>query len=134
MKKIVIIGSASLQEKIKHWKSFWESIGYDVTDYPSPIPSDTFINKYPQVHKGFFNNIKNSDTIFIMNENKNGVIGYIGAESFAEIAFAVAQNLIYGKNLEILLLRMPEKRVQSYDEIILWLRLGWIKLHKENTA
>lgn len=63
-----------------------------------------------------------------MNEDKNGVVGYLGAESFAEMCFGVAQNLIHNKNIEIILLQMPEKRVQSYDEINLWLKLKWIKL------
>jgi hypothetical protein len=65
-----------------------------------------------------------------MNENKNGIVGYLGAESFAEMAFGVAQNLLYNKNIEILLLQLPGNKVQSYDEILLWMKLGWICLLK----
>lgn len=128
--KVVIAGSASLQEKVRYWKSFWENDEYEVVNYPSSIPSDTFLDKYPQIHKKFFDDIENANVVFIMNETKNGIIGYIGAESFAEMAFAVAQNLVHGKNIEIILLQMPEERVQSHDEVLLWLKLGWIKLYK----
>ncbi len=66
-----------------------------------------------------------------MNEDKNNIKGYLGAESFAEMCFGVVQNLIYNKNIEVMLLQMPERNVQSYDEIMLWLKLGWIKVYKE---
>ncbi|MCD4704858.1 hypothetical protein K8R66_02155, partial [bacterium] len=83
---------------------------------------------YPQVHKNFFQNITEADVLFIMNEDKNNISGYLGAETFAEMCFGVAQNLIYNKNIEIILLQMPDSKVQSYDEVKLWLKLGWIKL------
>jgi len=133
-KKLVIAGSASLQEKIKYWKSLWENNGFEVIDYPDAISAKTFIEDYPKVHKDFFRNIEKADIIFIMNENKNGITGYIGAETFAEMGYAVTQNLIHDKKLEVILLQMPEKSVASYDEIVLWLNLGWIKLlDKSNT-
>lgn len=131
MKKVVIAGSASLQKEITHWISLWESKGYEVLDYPTPISPDIFLEEYPQAHKDFFNNIENTDILFVMNENKNGITGYIGAESFAEMGFGVAQNLIHGKNIEVMLLQVPESAVQSHEEVELWLKLGWIKLYKE---
>ncbi len=67
-----------------------------------------------------------------MNEDKNNIEWYIWAETFAEICFWVAQNILYNKNIEIILLQMPEKSIQSYDEIILWLRLWWIKLYDKS--
>lgn len=63
-----------------------------------------------------------------MNEDKNGITGYIGAETFAEMAFGVTQKVVYGKDLEILLLKRPGENVFSFSEIELWLKLGWIKL------
>lgn len=132
MKKAVIAGSASLQKKVRCWKKFWEERGYSVTSYPSPISKETFLQEYPKVHAEFFKNITEADILFVMNEDKNGIIGYLGAESFAEMCFGVAQNLVYNKNIEVILLQMPDKRVQSYDEIILWLKLGWIKLYEKN--
>jgi hypothetical protein len=127
-KKVVIIGSASLQEKIQWWKSWWEGQGLEVTAYPAPVPQETFLKEYPKVHTDFFASLEEADLVFVMNEDKNGVPGYIGAESFAEMAFAVAQNLVHDKRIDVLLLRMPDKSVQSYAEVELWLKLGWIRL------
>ena len=38
--------------------------------------------------KKYFNIIKNSDAILVINENKNNIKNYIGANTFLEIAFA----------------------------------------------
>ena len=89
------------------------------------------MKKYPIRHKEFFESITKTDILFIMNEDKNGITGYIGAESFAELAFGLTQNLLYNKNIELVILKMPSPGVQCYDEICLWLKLGWIKLYKE---
>ncbi len=130
MKKIVIAGSASLQEKILYWKKTWEDQGFEVIAYPLAIPEENFLERYPTVHVDFFKKITEADILFIMNEDKNGVEGYIGAESFAEMCFGVSQNLIYQKNLEIILLKMPDDKTQSYNEVSLWLKLGWIKFYQ----
>lgn len=129
-KKVVIAGSASLQEKSEFWKRYWEGMGCCVTDCPQPINKENFLEEYPEVYKVFFKNITEADTLFIMNEDRKGIVGYLGAESFAEMCFGVAQNLVYNKKLEIILLQKPGERVQSHEEITLWLKLGWIKLHK----
>lgn len=129
--KVVIAGSASLQKKVHYWKKHWENKGYNVIDYPTPIPKETFLEEYPKVHKDFFNNIVKSDILFVMNEDRNNIKGYVGSESFAEMCFGVTQNLIHNKNIEVILLKMPEEKVQSYEEVQLWLKLGWIKLYKE---
>lgn len=131
MKKVVIAGSSSLQEKIQYWKGFWENKWYSVINYPAPIPKETFLEEYPQVHAKFFKDMSATDILFVMNENKNDIIGYLWAESFGEMCFVVSQNLIYNKNIEVILLQLPEKKVQSYDEINLWLKLNWIKILKE---
>jgi len=57
MKKVVIAGSVSLQEKIVFWKKFWEDEGYYVTDYPKKIKDENFLEEYPNVHKNFFKSI-----------------------------------------------------------------------------
>ena len=131
-RKLVIAGSASLQEKIQYWKKFWENKGFAVTGHPQSISDETFLRDYPQIHADFFQNLADADILFAMNEDKNGISGYLGAESFAEMSFAVAQNLIYHKKIKIIILQMPDRRVQSYAEIILWLKLGWIILYNDN--
>lgn len=131
MKKVVIAGSAKLQDKINSWKLFFENNGYEILDYPKAIDNTNFMNLYPNIHKEYFENITHTDILFLMNEDKNNVEGYIGDESYAELAFGVAQNLIYNKSIEILIYKMPSDKVQCYEEIQLWLELGWIKLYKE---
>lgn len=69
----------------------------------------------------------------MLNENQKSLVGYIGVESFAEIAFAVTQKLIHDKNFEVILLQMPDKNVQSYEEIVLWLQLGWMRLFNKTS-
>jgi len=129
MKKVVIVGSASLQEKILSWEKTWGDRGFIVVAYPQ-IPQDNFLKLYPDVYADFFRNITETDILFVMNEDKNGIEGYLGAESFAEMCFGVSQKLLYQKNIDIILLKMPSEQVQSYNEINLWLKLGWIKLYQ----
>ena len=131
MKKITISGSAKLQDKINNWRDYFKKLEYEILDYPKPIDSKHFMELYPEIHRKYFENISNSDILFIMNEDKNGIEGYIGAETYAELAYAVIQNLNYGKNIDVVLLKMPSNKIQCYDEIKLWLELGWIKLYKE---
>lgn len=130
MKRIVIAGSAKLQDKINLWKSFFAEKKYKILDYPKPIDEEKFMELYPSIHKNFFENITKTDTLFVMNEDKNNIEGYIGAESYAELTFGLAQNLIYNKNIDLIILKMPSREVQCYDEIKLWIELGWIKLYE----
>lgn len=132
MPKVVIAGSAKLQNNINYWKQKFSDNNYEVLDYPKAIEKEKFIELYPNIHKSFFENITKTDILFIMNEDKNGKIGYIGSESFAELTFGLAQKLVYGKNIELVILKMPSEDVQCYEEINLWLNLGWIKLYKED--
>lgn len=127
MKKVVIAGSAKLQDEIKKWIQYWSSKdGYTVLDYPKVISRDNFENLYPDAHKNFFKNIAEADVLFIANEKKNGIDGYIGAETFAELGFGLAQKLVNNKNIKLILVHMPAKEVACYDEIVLWRKLGWI--------
>lgn len=131
MRKVVITGSVKLQSDIYYWKQKFSDDNYLVLDYPREIEKEKFMELYPIIHKDFFENIIKTDILFIMNEDKNGKIGYIGAESFAELVFGLAQKLVYDKNIELVILKMPSKDIQCYEEIDLWLRLGWIKLYEE---
>lgn len=127
--KVVIAGSAGLQDEIQKWIKYWENKeGYYVINYPHEIPSDNFESLYPKVHADFFKDITETDVLFIANDRKKGIDGYIGAETFAELGFGLAQNLIYSKNIKLILANMPTKEVACYDEIVLWLKLGWIEI------
>jgi hypothetical protein len=125
--KVVIAGSTKLQNEMQKWIEYWNSKdGYLVLDYPKIIPQDHFEKLYPDIHKNFFKNITETDVLFIANEKKNGIDGYIGAETFAEFGFGLAQKLVNGKNIKLILANMPSKEVACYDEIVLWKKLGWI--------
>jgi len=131
MKKVVIAGSAKLQQEIQNWRELFKNKDYEVLDYPKKIDETEFMELYPNVHKEFFENITKTDMLFIMNEDKNGKYGYIGAEAFAELTFGLAQKLVYNKEIELVILKMPSQDVQCYEEVDLWLKLGWIKLYEE---
>ncbi len=131
MKKVVIAGSAKLQKEINKWLKIFESKNYEILDYPRKIEQEKFIELYPSIHKTFFERITKTDMLFIMNEDKNGKYGYIGAEAFAELTFGLAQKLVYNKEIELVILKMPSQDVQCYEEVDLWLKLGWIKLYEE---
>jgi hypothetical protein len=130
--KVVIAGSASLQGKISEWRNYWnDKDNHIVIDFPLAIKNKNFIKIYPEVHKKFFRNILKADILFIVNEDKNGINGYIGAEVFAELVYGLMQNLISGQKIKIILAKMPSQKVQSFEEIKLWLKLGWIKIYKK---
>src|SRR3989344_9581874 len=128
-KKIVISGSAYLQKEMHWWRYFWNNRkNHSVIDFPHSIKNKNFIKDYPRIHKKFFLNIAKSNVLFVANESKNGIKGYIGAEVFSELAFGVMQNLLNNRKIEIILAQMPSSQVQSFEEIKLWLKLGWIKI------
>lgn len=131
MKKVVIAGSAKLQKEVEKWISIFESNNYEILDYPRAIEESKFMELYPNIHAEFIENIINADILFIMNEDKNGKIGYIGYEAYAELLFGLSQKLIYNKNIELVILKMPSTDVGCYEEIRLWIKLGWIKLYEE---
>ncbi len=131
MKKVVIAGSAKLQKELDKWLNFFESKNYEILDYPKFIEESKFIELYPNIHTEFLENVIKTDVLFIMNEDKNNIVGYIGYEAYAELLFGLSQKLIYKKEIELVILKMPSIDVGCYEEIKLWLELGWIKLYEE---
>jgi len=132
MKKVVIGGSAKLIKEIDNWIKTFEDKNYEILDYPRQIEESKFLKLYPIVHKDFLQNVTKTDILFIMNEDKNGVVGYIGYEAYAELLFGLSQKLVYNKDIDLVILKMPSDEVGCYEEINLWLKLGWIRLFEEN--
>lgn len=132
MKKIVISGSSKLQDKVNYWLEHFKNKNYEILDYPKLIEQDNYVKELPQVYKNFYTSLENTDIFFLMNEEKKGIKGYIGASAIAELTYVVILNLIHNKNIEIYILNMPSEEVPSYDEVKFWLDMGWIKLYKEN--
>lgn len=131
MTKVVIAGSSKLQKEVNIWLNYYKRKNYEILDYPKLIDEKNFLEVYPNIHVQFLKNITNTDILFIMNEDKNGISGYIGYETYAELLFGISQKLIYNKDIELIILKMPSTDVGCYDEINLWLKLGWIKLFEE---
>ena len=126
MKKIVISGSSKLQDKVNYWLNHFKNKEYQVLDYPKLVDESML----PKIYKDFYNSLENTDVYFLMNEEKNGIKGYIGPNSFAELTYVVILNLIHNKNIDIYILNMPSEEVSSYDEVKFWLDQGWIKIYE----
>ena len=127
--KVIISGSAKLPGAIELWVQYWNSqSGHTVIDHPKTIPPTNFDELYPEVFKSFFRNIAKADILFVANEPKNSIGGYIGAGTFAELSFGLAQKLIHGQNIQLVLAHLPDEQVPCHDEIIRWLKLGWIEI------
>ena len=131
MKKIVISGSSKLQDKVNYWLDYFKKQNYEILDYPRLIEQDKYTEELPIVYKNFYNALENTDVFFLMNEEKNGIKGYIGASAIAELTYVVILNLIHNKNIDIYILNMPSEELSAYDEVKFWLDIGWIKLYKE---
>lgn len=132
MKKVVIAGSAKLQEQINYWITYFKNQNYEVLDYPKEIEKSKFMELYPAIHTEFLEKVTQTDMLFLMNEDKDGITGYIGYETYAEFLFGLTQKLIYHKNIELVILKKPSLDVKCYEEITRWLELGWIKLYSND--
>lgn len=91
---------------------------------------ENYLEGMNRVFKEFYTNLEKTDIYFLMNEEKNGIKGYVGASAIAELTYVVIMNLLHNKQIEIYILNIPSENVSSYEEIKLWLELGWIKLYE----
>ena len=127
-KSIVISASSGLQKEICEWIKYFENNNYIVLDFPKIIEKNRMFELYPTIYNNFFEAIVKSDVFFLLNADKNGIDGYIGAAAFAELCFAVSQNILHNSNKKIYIMKMPNDKVESYKEIKLWLSLKWIEI------
>lgn len=126
MKKVVISGSSKLQEELITWKEHFEQKGYEVIDYPKQVSKENL----KDIYKSFYESLEKTDVLFLMNEERKGIKGYIGPSSMAEVIYTIMLNQIHNKKIEIYILNMPSREVSCYDEIKLFLETGWIKIYK----
>ncbi len=127
---VVISGSVRDQSAVRSWVEFWAGQGHDVLDYPKPIPEGDFLALYPGVFRRFYERLAECEVLFVMNEDRDGMGGYIGAATFAELSFAVARNASGGKPVKVVLLQPVDDEVHCADEVRLWADLGWITFHR----
>jgi hypothetical protein len=135
MKNVIIAGSWSLREKWLERKQWRENKGYEVLNYPKEIQSDDDVNinqEYKNLYVDFFEDLQGADILFLMNEDKKWIEWYIGAESFAELWFTNANNVLWKSKTGIFIMQMPAKNVWCYEEIELFLKLDWIKILDKN--
>lgn len=97
--KIVIVGSMAFAEKMFEIKNKLENLGHQVfvSDFIKKYlnKSEEEIKKIDQDDKLendairlYFNKIKKSDAILVLNYNRKGIKNYIGGNSLMEIGFA----------------------------------------------
>ena len=89
------------------------------------IPTKVYENKKDKLETSLFERL-------LLSEEKNGIKGYIGANSMSELTYAIILNLLHSKNIEIYILNIPSKEVFGYYEIKSWIDIGWIKLYQPN--
>lgn len=117
----------SFWDDILYWNTELQKQGYSVVQYPKQI-SGEFLPGYIVEFTTHFQQMEQSDIIFILNKEKNGIPGYIGAAVFAEIAFAVGLNRTSRQNnpLSIVLLTGISPELPHYEELQRWIDLGWV--------
>ena len=129
MRKIVIAGSAKYYKEVLEMKKELENNDYNVIDYPKNI-NVNIEEEYKQAYERFYKSLNKTDDLFLFNLDKNGIEGYIGYESFAELSYLVVKKIQEDNNHKIYIYKMPSKEVGCYDEIKHFLELGYIELFK----
>lgn len=127
MRKIIIAGSSKFYKEALEMKQELEKISYEVIDYPKRIDV-TIELEYKQVFESFYDSLSKTDDLLLLNLDKNGVEGYIGYESFAELSNLVVRKIQDNNNHKIYIYKMPSKEVGCYDEIKQFIELGYIEL------
>lgn len=132
--KLVLSGSASLQSHIAYWKTHFEAKGYDVIACPEAWDdTQVFTQQLTKLYSDFYRAIDECDVFFLMNEDKNGIEGYIGANGTAELVYAVMLNVVHSKNIAIYIAKTPSEEVLAHDEVASFLRTRWIQLYDPTT-
>ncbi len=100
MKTIVICGSMKVVSKMLEVKKGLESRGFDIilpnnleikNDYSTMTPEEYRIIKNKMIVE-HMEEIKRGDAILVVNEKLKDIDGYIGANSFLEMGFALCFN------------------------------------------
>lgn len=90
MKKLVISGSAKFEKEIKKWVEYFKEHNYDVIQYSKKIDQSNELI-YKDVYINFYNALEEADCLFVLNEEKNGIKGYVGPQVYAEMSYIIVQ-------------------------------------------
>ena len=113
MRKIVMAGSGKLHSELLKVKKQLEDRGYDVIDYPKKINCH-IEEEYKAAFEEFYENMNKADDFLLCNLDKNGVEGYIGYESFAELVYSMVQK-IQGKEDKHIYIYIRSQRGRGHD-------------------
>ena len=97
MRKIVIAGSAKFYKEALELKKELENNDYNVIDYPKNI-NVNIEEEYKKAYERFYESLSKTDDLILFNLDKNGIEGYIGYESFAELSYLVVKKLQENNN------------------------------------
>ncbi len=124
--KIVICSSISFWKEINEWKEKLENDKYKVIKFPEQFTGE-FLPNYKIEFSDHYQKITEADILFVLNIEKNGKEGYIGASVFAEIAFAIGLNRSLNKNIKVYCLNKFPESLPYSEELKYWGQLGWLK-------
>lgn len=128
---VVISGSSRFQAKISFWKNHFEAKGYEVIAVPEVWDeARDFKQQLTSLYHDFYSAIDTCDTFFLVNEDKDGLKGYIGANGTAELIYATMLNVVKNKDIDIYISKVPDEGVLACDEVISFLKVGWIKVYE----
>jgi hypothetical protein len=127
MRKIIIAGSSYFYKEAQEIKQKLENKKYKVIDYPKKINDK---NEYKKAYETFYENLNKTDDLLLLNLDKKEIEGYIGYESFAELSYLIIKKIHTNNNHKIYIYKIPSKEVGCYDEIMHFLKLGYIELIK----
>ena len=128
-KKVVICGSMYFVEQMSEWQKKLESLGFEVYtpvlfDFHKIRDEEGDLERFEEYKrretKNHFEKVNIADILLILNYDKNGKRNYIGGNTFAEIAYAVALNLCHGKSIEIYTVNPLPEYVPYYEELHAW--------------
>ncbi len=125
--RIIVCGSAHFGDEMRRVKEHLVEMGHEVV---LPLAVEKFdLKSYddaqklkgkkdyithikPMLTKVHFDEIKNSDAIFVVNTEKNGIKNYIGGATFAEIMVAFC----YGKKIFFLNPLPDDEKLKPYTD------------------
>ena len=121
MKKVVVSGSLLNKDKIDYWVNYFTKKGYDVINHPKET-NENFI----KIYSNFYKSIDEADILFIVNERKNNVDGYIGVATYAELAYGIIKKINDNKDIYIYVVNKP-----NIDEVNAWIDLNMVSIFDE---
>lgn len=120
--KIIICGSMSAHQKMSEVQKYLTALGHavkmpnlDFIDQQIDNEGNSIENAQIKIENNFikiwFESIRESDAVLAINEDKKGIKGYIGPNTFLEIGFG------YALGKKVYILNNYSKELPYQDEI-----------------